>query len=205
MDQTRVNFIQHAEGRRQAWPVAGLQPGDHAGPHHHRPRQADHHRRHPAADRLGQYQQPLDGLRHRVRHVASRPAAPDAAANRAEITRLRNTAAGPLAGLRRRRPWTPAIAKAGGVGAGLEALRTGGYARLRPIEAHAAAGRGSLHRRQPSGRSGRSAGLLAAVAAPQGGGRPGGESAPADSRKVRIILSLTILSANCGCRMLREC
>jgi phosphatidylserine/phosphatidylglycerophosphate/cardiolipin synthase-like enzyme len=59
----------------------------------------------------------------------------DAAASRAEITRLRNTllthwlgcADGDL---------EAAIAKAGGVGAGLEALRTGGYARLRPIEDH---------------------------------------------------------------------
>jgi phosphatidylserine/phosphatidylglycerophosphate/cardiolipin synthase-like enzyme len=53
MDRTRRKF---------------LQPGHHAGPDHHRPRQADRHRRPPAAHRLGQHQQPFDGLRHRVRH-----------------------------------------------------------------------------------------------------------------------------------------
>jgi hypothetical protein len=58
---------------------------------------------------------------------------PDAAASRAEITRLRNTLLahwlGSIDG-----DLETAIAEAGSVGGALEALRTGGYTRLRPIE-----------------------------------------------------------------------
>jgi phosphatidylserine/phosphatidylglycerophosphate/cardiolipin synthase-like enzyme len=58
---------------------------------------------------------------------------PDAVASRAEITRLRNTLLahwlGSIDG-----DLEAAIAEAGSVGGALEALRTGGYTRLRPIE-----------------------------------------------------------------------
>ena len=59
----------------------------------------------------------------------------NAAASRAEITRLRNTLLAHWLGCVDG-DLDAAIAKAGGVGAGLEALRTGGYTRLRPIEEH---------------------------------------------------------------------
>jgi phosphatidylserine/phosphatidylglycerophosphate/cardiolipin synthase-like enzyme len=59
----------------------------------------------------------------------------DAAASRAEITRLRTTLLAHWLGCVDG-DLDAAIAKAGGVGAGLEALRNCGYARLRPIEEH---------------------------------------------------------------------
>jgi phosphatidylserine/phosphatidylglycerophosphate/cardiolipin synthase-like enzyme len=59
--------------------------------------------------------------------------APGAAASRAEITHLRNTLLAHWLGCVDG-DLEAAIAKAGSVGVALEALRTGGYARLRPIE-----------------------------------------------------------------------
>jgi len=60
-------------------------------------------------------------------------AGPNAAANRAEITHLRNTLLAHWLGCVDG-DLQAAVAKAGSVGAALEALRTAGYARLRPIE-----------------------------------------------------------------------
>jgi phosphatidylserine/phosphatidylglycerophosphate/cardiolipin synthase-like enzyme len=57
------------------------------------------------------------------------------AANRAEITRLRNTLLAHWLGCVDG-DLEAAIAREGGVGTALESLRTAGYARLRPIEAH---------------------------------------------------------------------
>ncbi len=57
----------------------------------------------------------------------------NAAASRAEIARLRNTLLAHWLGCVDG-DLEAAIAKAGGVGAALEAMRTGGYTRLRPIE-----------------------------------------------------------------------
>jgi phosphatidylserine/phosphatidylglycerophosphate/cardiolipin synthase-like enzyme len=58
---------------------------------------------------------------------------PGSAANRAEITRLRNTLLAHWLG-GGLEPMEAAIARRGGVGAALEALRNNGYCRLRPIE-----------------------------------------------------------------------
>ena len=58
---------------------------------------------------------------------------PKSAANRAEITRLRNTLLAHWLGCPRS-VVEDAVRAAGGVGAALEGLRTSGYSRLRPIE-----------------------------------------------------------------------
>ncbi len=60
-------------------------------------------------------------------------AGPDSAANRAEITRLRNKLLAHWLGCVEA-PMKDAIHQMGGVGAALESLRTAGYCRLRPIE-----------------------------------------------------------------------
>jgi phosphatidylserine/phosphatidylglycerophosphate/cardiolipin synthase-like enzyme len=60
-------------------------------------------------------------------------AGPGSAANRAEITRLRNKLLAHWLGCPAE-PMEAAIRSAGGVGAALESLRTAGYCRLRPIE-----------------------------------------------------------------------
>jgi len=60
-------------------------------------------------------------------------AGPDSAANRAEITRLRNTLLAHWLGCAAA-PLEAAIRQTGAVGAALESLRTNGYCRLRPIQ-----------------------------------------------------------------------
>ena len=110
---------------------ACLQPGHHAGPDHHRPRQADHHRRPAAADRLGQHQQPLHGLRHRMRSGLE---ARTAAFSEDRIGELRTGLVAHWFGCAQDACATRSDeANGGGWRLGIETLRRGGYVRLRPI------------------------------------------------------------------------
>ncbi len=124
-----AGFHPDTDGSRQARPAAGLQPHHDARPHHHRARQADHRRRRAAAHRLGQHQQPFVRIRHRVRSQSGSRLG----ANRAEVLRLRNKLLAHWLGCLPE-PIEAAIAEHKGVGRALEALRTAGYCRLRPLK-----------------------------------------------------------------------